>query len=133
MMNRSMDESINNDNVTPLISSAWDLRVYKNAFELAIIIHQASLQFPKTEQYALADQLRRASKSICANIAEGFAKQKYSKAEFARFLSIAEASANETHVWLQFAHRLGYINEQQLSHWCNQYEKIAAQLVKLRP
>jgi four helix bundle protein len=132
-MNGLMDESMNQDAVTKLVAKAWDLSVYQTAFALALELHEISLSFPKNEQYALADQMRRSSKSICANIGEGFAKQKYSKAEFSRFLSIAEASANETQVWLQFAFKLNYITEKQFLTWANLYEKIAAQIYKLRP
>ena len=133
-INGLMDESMNVEpKITSLVSKAWDLRVYQLAFQLALDIHKASLEFPKIEQYALADQLRRASKSICANIAEGFAKQKYSKPEFSRFLSMAEASANEVNVWLQFSFKLDYITEQQYINWTSQCETVAAQIVKLRP
>ncbi len=133
MMHGLIDESMNATNAKKLVAKAWDLNVYQQAFDLALDIHQTSLSFPKIEQYALADQLRRASKSVCANIAEGFAKQKYSRAEFSRFLSIAEASINEVNVWLQFAFRLSYIEEKTYQIWVNQCERIAAQIVKLRP
>ena len=52
-----------------------DLEVFKRAYRIALEIHRQSLGFPAIEQQALGDQIRRASKSICANIAEGFAKQ----------------------------------------------------------
>ena len=58
-----------------------DLEVFERAYRVSLELHQASLEFPRIEQFALADQLRRASKSICANLAEGFAKQGYSAAE----------------------------------------------------
>jgi four helix bundle protein len=60
------------------VRSFRDLIVYQRAYGLSLQIHKASLGFPKMEQYALADQMRRASKSICGNIAEGFAKQRAS-------------------------------------------------------
>jgi four helix bundle protein len=134
MMNGLMDESMNRKAATSkLVAKAWDLRVYKEAFVFALAIHETSLTFPKIEQYDLASQLRRASKSICANIAEGFAKQKYSKPEFSRYLSYAEASANEVQVWLQFAVKLKYITKQQYTEWVDQADKIAAQVQRLRP
>jgi four helix bundle protein len=58
------------------VSSFEDLEVFQRAYRVSLEIHEQSLRFPKIEQYALADQVRRASKSICANIAEGFAKQR---------------------------------------------------------
>ncbi len=62
-----------------------DIEVFQRAYKASLIIHKTTLKFPAIEQYALGDQLRRASKSICANIAEGCGKQKNSKAEFKRF------------------------------------------------
>ncbi len=82
-----------------LIKTYEDLDVFKSAFTLSVEIHRVSLEFPKIEQYALADQLRRSSKSICANIAEGFGKQQLSKLEFRRFLLMALGSSEETSVW----------------------------------
>ena len=73
-----------------LIKTAKDLEVFKRAYRASLDIHRVTLEFPKIEQYALADQLRRATKSICANIAEGFGKQRNSAAEFRRFLSMAQ-------------------------------------------
>ena len=55
-----------------------DLDVFRRAYALSLEVHRASLGFPRIEQFALADQIRRASKSICANIAEGFGKQRQS-------------------------------------------------------
>ena len=68
-----------------------DLEVFRRAYRLSLEIHKASLEFPRIEQFALADQLRRSSKSICANLAEGFAKQIYSAAEYRRYLRSAAA------------------------------------------
>jgi four helix bundle protein len=79
-----------------------DLEVYQRAYRLALELHKASLQFPKIEQFALADQVRRASKSVCANIAEGFARQRGSSADFHRFLVLALGSSDEMKVWLSF-------------------------------
>ncbi|MBZ9716957.1 MULTISPECIES: four helix bundle protein [Mesorhizobium] len=75
------------------IKRAKDLEVYKRAYVVSLDVHKATLAFPKMEQYALADQLRRSSKGICANLAEGFAKQTHSKPEFARFISMAMGHA----------------------------------------
>jgi hypothetical protein len=63
-----------------------DLEVFRRAYQLSLEVHRASLEFPRIEQWALADQVRRSSKSICANLAEGFAKQSYSAAEYRRYL-----------------------------------------------
>src|SRR4029077_19370956 len=72
-----------------------DLEVFQRAYRLSLEVHRASLEFPRIEQFALADQIRRASESICANIAEGFGKQRQSRTEFHRFVMMAIGSADE--------------------------------------
>ena len=72
-----------------------ELEVFQRAYKVSLDIHRFSLTMPQIEQYALADQLRRASKSICANLAEGFAKQSQSSAEFRRFIMMSMGSADE--------------------------------------
>ena len=86
-----------------------DLEVFRRAYRLSLEVHRASLEFPRIEQFALADQIRRASKSICANIAEGFGKQRQSRTEFRRFLMMAIGSADEMQVWTLYCRDLGYI------------------------
>src|SRR5882757_7480748 len=75
-----------------------DLEVFRRAYRLSLEVHRASLEFPRIEQFALADQVRRASKSICANLAEGFGRQQQSRPEFRRFLIMAVGSADEMQV-----------------------------------
>ena len=87
-----------------------DLDVFRRAYRLSLDVHRKSLEFPPLEQRALADQLRRASKSICANIAEGFSRQGRSAAEFKRFLGMAMGSADEMRVWLRYCLDLGYVD-----------------------
>jgi four helix bundle protein len=78
--------------------------VFRRAYAVSLDLHQASLQFPKIEQFGgLADQIRRASKSICANLAEGFGKQRQSNLEFKRYLLMAVGSSDEMQVWLKIA------------------------------
>jgi four helix bundle protein len=117
---------------TSFVQKVSDLRVYQLAFSVSLEIHKASLCFPKIEQYALADQMRRASKSICANLAEGFAKQSASEVEFKRFLSIAIGSSDEMQVWIQYAYALEYIDEKQFSDWEEKYQQISRMLTKLQ-
>ena len=105
-----------------------DLEVFKRAYRVSLEVHRASLNFPKIEQYALADQVRRASKSIPANIAEGFGKQSQSMAEFRRFVRIATGSADEMRVWARYCLDLGYIDEATWKHWCDEYHAIAKML-----
>lgn len=115
-----------------LVRNPWDLEVFKRAYRASMDIHRKTLTFPKIEQYALADQLRRASKSICANIAEGFIKQKYSRIEFARFITIAEASACETQIWLRYANDLKYIDQEEFIQWNDDFQAVGSMLAKLR-
>jgi four helix bundle protein len=82
-----------------VVRSFEDLEVYQRAYRLALELHKVSVHFPKIEQFALADQIRRASKSVCANIAEGFARQRGSSADFHRFLVMALGSSDEMKVW----------------------------------
>ena len=70
----------------PPASSFEDLEVFKRAYKASLAVHRKSLEFPAIEQRGLADQVRRASKSICANVAEGFARQGVQPADFRRFL-----------------------------------------------
>ncbi|MCB1722012.1 MAG: four helix bundle protein [Alphaproteobacteria bacterium] len=105
-----------------------DLDVWQKAFSVSVDVHKATLAFPKEEQYALAGQMRRASKGVCANIAEGFAKQKASKAEFKRFLQIALGSANEMLVWIRYCEALGYVDNNMIHVWKSDYDIICRML-----
>ena len=113
------------------------LEVFKRAYKVSLEVHRASLTFPDIEQRVLADQIRRASKSICANIAEGFAKQAHSKAEFRRYVSMALGSAEEMRVWSRYCLDLGYVDEKTWQEWRNEYQEIAMMLQglsrKLKP
>src|SRR5437879_889655 len=99
------------------VSSFEDLEVFQRAYRVSLEIHKESLQFPKIEQFAMADQVRRASKSICANIAEGFAKQRRSSAEYRRYLLMAIGSADEMRVWIRYCLDLNYIDEATSQRW----------------
>ena len=105
-----------------------DLDVFQRAYRLSLEIHRKSLSFPPIEQRALGDQLRRASKSICANIAEGFAKQGRSAAEFKRYLLMAMGSSDEMRVWARYCLDLGYIDEPTWQQWRDEYQSISKML-----
>ncbi len=109
-----------------------DLEVFKLVYRVSLDIHRASLNFPQIEQFALGDQVRRASKSVCANIAEGFGKQLYSTAEFKRFLTIAIGSCDEMRVWVRYCFDLGYVSEEIWRDWRDKYQLAARMLVTLR-
>ena len=109
-----------------------DLAVFKLAYRTSLEVHRVSLDFPAVEQRALADQIRRASKSICANLAEGFGKQSASPQEFKRFLSMAIGSADEMRVWLRYCLDLGYIDRATWQRWRDDYQEVAQMLQGLR-
>jgi four helix bundle protein len=123
MIRLSDDRKVQN-----LVRNYYDLEVYKKSFEISLEIHKASLNFPNIEQYALANQIRKASKGICANIAEGFAKQQTSKPEFRRFLLIALGSAHEMRVWVDYCRELAYIAPETAARWAQEYESISRML-----
>jgi four helix bundle protein len=77
-------------------------RVYKLAFEIAMEIFEMSKAFPKEEAYSLTDQIRRSSRSVCANIAEAYRKKFY-PAHFVSKVSDADAENSETGIWLDFS------------------------------
>lgn len=110
------------------IKSFSDLEVFQRAYAASLDVHRASLKFPKMEQYALADQMRRASKSICANVAEGFGRQRSSSAEFRRFLTMAIGSCDEMQVWVRYAFDLGYLTEETAATWKREYVELAKML-----
>ncbi len=113
---------------TQRVESFEDLEVFQRAYRISLEIHRKSLEFPAIEQRALGDQVRRASKSICANVAEGFAKQGSSAAEFKRYLLMATGSSDEMRVWARYCRDLGYIDEPTGQRWRDEYQEIAKML-----
>jgi four helix bundle protein len=109
------------------IQRVEDLAVFRRAYRLSLELHRASLEFPRIEQFAMADQLRRA-KSICANMAEGFAKQSYSAAEYRRYLLAAIGSSDEVQLWLRYCIDLGYVEEIAGQKWQDGYAEISRML-----
>ena len=103
------------------------LDVFQRAYKASLEVHRISLKLPKIEQFGLAEQLRRTSKSIPANVAEGYAKRA-SQAEFNRFVQIAIGSADEMRVWLRYCLDLGYIDEKVWTNWRSEYGEIAKML-----
>jgi four helix bundle protein len=110
------------------VQQVGDLEVFRRAYVLSLELHRASLEFPRIEQFALADQLRRSSKSICANLAEGFARQSQSAAEYRRYLTVAIGSSDETQLWLRYCVDLGYIEEVAGRRWIADYVEISKML-----
>jgi four helix bundle protein len=89
-----------------------EARVYKLAFEIAMEIFEISKTFPKEERFSLTDQIRRASRSFCANIAEAYRKKLF-PAHFVSKASDADMENSETGIWLDFSNACKYINEEK--------------------
>jgi four helix bundle protein len=114
-----------------LVKEAWDLDVFKRAYRISLDIHKISNGFPKDELFGLTNQLRRCTKSVCSNLAEGFAKQQFSKAEFKRFITMSVGSSVETRVWIRYCVDLGYLDSHKALEWANEYDVITKMLRKL--
>ena len=86
-----------------------DLTAYKKAFQQGCEIFDLTMSFPKSEQYSLTDQIRRSSRSVCANLAEAYWKRDYQR-HFLLKLTDCLGENSETIVWLDFALHCKYIN-----------------------
>jgi len=112
---------------TKRIGSVRELKVYRQAFQAAMEIFEISKGFPKEETYSLTDQVRRASRSVCTNLSEGWRKRKY-KAVFINKLSDAGQEAAETQTWLEFALACKYIGRETFESLDEKYEHIFSML-----
>jgi four helix bundle protein len=117
-------------NRTKLINSYRDLDVYKMAMDGAMEIFELTRSFPSEEKFSLVDQIRRSSRSVCANIGEAWRKRRY-KLAFVSKLSDAETEAAETQVWLEFSFRCKYIDESTFERLNKHYDQIIGKLVRM--
>lgn len=101
-----------------------DLLAYQKAFELAMEIFETSKKFPREEKYSLTDQIRRSSRSVCANIAESYAKRRYPK-HFISKLTDSDGENLETQTWLEFAKECKYIDSEKFEALFEQTVQIA--------
>ena len=109
-----------------------DLTVFQRAYQLSLEMHRASLTWPREEQFGgIADQLRRSSKSVCALLAEGSARQRSSQAEFRRYVIMAMGSADEARLWCRYAEDLGYVEEAVVRRWQEEAGIVARMLQSL--
>ncbi len=92
------------------MGSFRDLIVYKKAFDLAMSVYHVTKQFPSDEKYSLTSQIRRSSRSVCSNLAEGYRKRQY-PAHFVAKVSDADMENTETSVWLDFSLSCEYIDD----------------------
>ena len=104
-----------------------DLKVFQLAYKLAMEIFNESKTFPKEERYSLTDQIRRSSRSVAANIAEGFRRRRYPSMFVSRMVD-ADSETAETQVWLDFANDCGYLSQQRRDELIKGYEEIGRML-----
>lgn len=107
-----------------------DLEIYKMAFETAMKIFELSKKFPVEERFSLTDQIRRSSRSVCANLAEAWRKRRY-KAAFVAKLNDCEAEAAETQTWIEFAVKCNYLNVEVGRELYGTYHRVLAGLVSM--
>jgi len=107
-----------------------ELRVYQASMAAALQVFEITKAFPSEEKFSLTDQIRRSSRSVCANIAEGWRKRRY-EAAFVAKLNDAEAEAAETQVWLEIARHCGYLTELTFNELGAAYESIQSMLIKM--
>ena len=112
------------------IRSHRKLQVYGKAFDAAMQLFEQSRSFPKEERYALTDQVRRSSRSVCANLAEAWRKRRYEGA-FVSKLADAEAEAAESQVWIEFAVKCGYLKRDFAAPLYKTYDDILRMLVAM--
>jgi len=116
--------------VSKLIRTHRDLDVYQKAFDASMELFHTSRTFPREEQYALTDQLRRSSRSVCAHIAEAWRKRRYEKS-FVSKLSDADGEGAEVQVWLEYAVECGYVGPETARPWYKTYNEVQAMLVAM--
>jgi len=109
------------------IHSHRDLDVFNLAYTLAMEVFRASARFPKEERYALTDQVRRSSRAVCSNVAEGFAKRRH-QAIFKHSLNDSLGESEETKLWLDFALDCGYLSAEDHQRLTAGYGQVGAML-----
>lgn len=109
------------------INSAKDLNVYKKAYELSMEVFRLSKSWPPGERYSLTDQIRRSSRSVCANLREAWAKRRY-KAHFLSKLTDSDGENGETDTWLDYARDCGYITDGQHAGLTSEVASIGGML-----
>jgi four helix bundle protein len=112
------------------IQSHEELDVYKMAYDGAMHIFELTKRFPREEVYSLTDQIRRSSRSVCANLAEAWRKRRY-EGSFLSKLCDAESEAAETQTWLRFCVSCGYLTEAQAQPLYQNYNYVIGKLVNM--
>ena len=109
------------------IKSAKDLDVYKLAYEQAMDIFSLSKKFPKDEKYSLTDQIRKASRSVCANLKEAWSKRRYI-AHFTSKLTDCDGENGETETWVDFAKDCQYIGVTDYNRLIERNQRVGQML-----
>jgi four helix bundle protein len=104
-----------------------DLTAYKEAFSLAMEIFVITKKFPEEEKFRLTSQIRRSSRSVCANIGEGYRKRRY-EAHFISKISDADMENTEVQVWLDFAKECDYITVKTYNDFIAKAEEVGRML-----
>jgi four helix bundle protein len=110
------------------ITRANELDVYRSAYSTAMQIYHLTVKFPKDERYSLTDQIRRSSRSVCANITEAYYRRKYPKNFMVR-LSDAIAEMAETKVWLKFSLDCKYLSDNEYTDLASSCDRIIGKLI----
>lgn len=113
-----------------MIKTVFDLEVFNLSYTLAMETFSMTRNFPKEERYSLTDQVVRSSRSIAANIAEGWGKRIYEN-EFKRHLIYAMGSLEETKVWLFFSRDCAYISNEKFREVEKSLDELGAKIYKL--
>jgi four helix bundle protein len=114
------------------LKSAKDLHVYQKAYQVAMDIFVVSKRFPTEEKYSLTNQIRRSSRSVCANLREAWAKRRY-EAHFISKLTDADGENGETNTWLDFAKDCGYLSvaeHEQIVNACDETGSMLGAMLK---
>ena len=112
------------------IRSHFDWEVYKKAFDVSMVLFEHTKCFPKEETYSLTDQLRRSSRSVCANLAEAWRKRRY-EAAFVSKITDAESEAAETQTWIAYAVRCGYLARPAAAPLHRTYDEVLRMIVAM--
>ncbi len=113
-----------------MIKSYSDLEVYRRAYKIAMEIFHLCVKFPKEEKYSLTSQIVRSSRSVSANISEGWAKREYENV-FKQHLIHSLGSVTETQTWLNFALDCNYIKDEEFIVLYKETDEISMMLTKL--
>ena len=112
------------------IKSQFELDVYKIAFDAAMRIFELTKSYPSEERFSLTDQIRRSSRSVCANLSEAWRKRRY-PAAFICKLNDCESESSETQTWIQFSVKCGYLSKDEGNDLFKIYDNIIGKLVRM--